>query len=322
MKIQADNLSSQLQTTLLPVYVLSGDEPLLITEAADAIRAQARQQGFTEREVFFVERGGSSWADVLRAAEALSLFAAKRIVEVRMPSGKPGTGAADLLRMIQVAGDDLLLLVVTGRLDASARDAEWLGAAERRGGTVTVWPVDLPRFPAWLQARFRAAGLAIDDEALALLVERTEGNLLAARQEVDKLRLLFGAGARVDVAAVAASAGESARFDVLQLTRSVEAGQAARALRVLDGLHTEGTEAVLVLWALLRAKSELQAPRGGAPRRLPFARLTVRASRADRMAKGQMRGNVWDELSLLTAELCGQQVLPLERWQMRMQGSS
>lgn len=322
MKIQAENLSSELQTSLLPVYVLSGDEPLLITEAADAIRAQARQQGFTEREVFFVERGGSSWNDVLRAAEALSLFAAKRIVEVRMPTGKPGTGAADLLRMIQVAGDDLLLLVITGRLDATARDAEWLESADARGGTVTVWPVDRARFPAWLQARFRAAGLAIDDEALALLVERTEGNLLAARQEVDKLRLLFGAGARVDVAAVAASAGESARFDVLQLTRSVEAGQAARALRVLDGLHTEGTEAVLVLWALLRAKSDLQSPRGGVPRRLPFARLTVRASRADRMAKGQMRGNVWDELSLLTAELCGQQVLPLERWQMRMQGSS
>jgi DNA polymerase-3 subunit delta len=320
LKLSPDSLAAHLARALLPVYVVSGDDPLLTAEAADAIRARARAQGYAEREVLFVERGGSSWDDVLHVAEALSLFASRRVIEVRMPSGKPGAGAAALLRAIRAAGDDLLLLILTDKLDRATQSAEWLEAVQQRGAWVPVWPVDLPRFPLWLRSRLQAAGLKADDAAVELLAERTEGNLLAAKQEIDKLSLLLGEGARVDAAAVAASTGDSARFGVFQLTDAVTAGDATRSLRILDGLRAEGSEPVLVLWSLLRAQSALAADNAGRPaRRLPFARITTRAVRADRLAKGLLRGEVWDELTLLTADLCGLRVLPLSRWQLRMQ---
>jgi len=323
LKLSPDNLASQLANGLLPVYVVSGDDPLLTAEAADSIRARARAQGYSEREVLFVERGGSNWDDVLRSAEALSLFASRRVIEVRMPSGKPGSGAASLLRAIMAAGEDLLLLILTEKLDRAAQSAEWLQAVQQRGAWIPVWPVDLPRFPAWLRSRLRAAGLRADDAAISLLAERTEGNLLAAKQEIEKLSLLLGEGAQVDTAAIAASTGDSARFGVFQLSEAVGGGDAVRALRILDGLRAEGAEPVLILWSLLRAQSALAADASGRPgRRLPFARLTARAVRADRLAKGLMRGEVWDELTLLTADLCGQRVLPLARWQLRMQAGT
>jgi DNA polymerase-3 subunit delta len=324
LKISADNLAAQLATRLLPVYVVSGDDPLLTGEAADAVRAAARAAGYTEREVFFVERGGASWDDVLRSAEALSLFASRRVVEVRMPSGKPGSGAAALTRVLDAAGADLLLLVLTERLDKSAQNAEWLEQAQQRGAWVPVWPVDLARFPGWLRARARTAGLTLDDAAVALLAERTEGNLLAAKQELDKLVLLLGNGARVGAAEVAAGSSDSARFNVFQLGDAVGSGEAARALRILDGLRSEGGEAVLVLWALIRALGQLEAQSaaGQLRRRLSWPRLVARAARADRMAKGMLRGEVWDELTLLVAELCGQRTVPLSRWQLRMQGGT
>lgn len=322
LKLSLDNLDAQLAGKLLPVYVISGDEPLLCGEAADSVRAAARKQGFAEREVLFVERGGSSWEDVLRSAEAMSLFAARRIIEVRMPSGKPGTGAAALGRAIAAAGDDLLLLILTGRLDRATQSAEWLSLAQQRGAWLPVWPVDLPRFPDWLRARARRAGLTLNDAAIALLAERTEGNLLAAQQELDKLALLLGAGARVGVDEVAASSSDSARFDVFQLGNAIGAGDANRALRILDGLRSEGEEAVLVLWALLRALSSLQGSADVRNRRLSLAALVTRAARADRMAKGLMRGAVWDEMALLAAGMCGLRLLPLSRRQLRMQGGA
>jgi DNA polymerase-3 subunit delta len=324
LKISADNLAAQLAARLLPVYVVSGDDPLLTGEAADAIRAAARAAGFTEREVFFVERGGASWDDVLRSAEALSLFASRRIIEVRMPSGKPGTGAAALTRVLEATGADLLLLILTERLDKGAQSAEWLELAQQRGAWVPVWPVDLARFPGWLRARGRASGLALDESAIALLAERTEGNLLAAKQELDKLVLMLGSDARVGAAEVAASSSDSARFNVFQLGDAIGSGEAARALRILDGLRSEGSEAVLVLWALIRALGQLEAQSaaGQLRRRLAWPRLVARAARADRMAKGMLRGEVWDELTLLVAELCGQRTVPLSRWQLRMQGGT
>jgi DNA polymerase III subunit delta len=314
LKFSGDRLEGELAARLLPVYVVSGDDPLLTAEAADAIRARAKRDGYSEREVFFVERGGSTWNDVLRAAEALSLFASRRIVEVRMPSGKPGTGEADLARVIAAAGDDLLLLILTERLDSKSEGADWLQLAEQHGARVTVWPIKLPQFPAWLRARLQAVGLKADDAAVALLVERTEGNLLAAKQEIDKLALLLERGATVNAAAVAASSSDSARFGLYQFTDIVIAGDPARSLRMLDGLRAEGTEAPLILWALLRARGSLQQQPANPRRPLSFPRLTQRAARADRMAKGRMRGDTWDELALLTAELCGKKILPMERW--------
>jgi DNA polymerase III subunit delta len=318
MKLTLEALSAQLAERLLPVYLVSGDEPLLVGEAGDAIRARARALGYAEREVFFIERSSAVWEEVRQATQALSLFSARRIVEIRLPSGKPGvTGAAALLRLIEAAGDDLLAIIITGKLERETQSSEWVQAVQQRGGWLPIWSVDRARLPQWLRSRFAAAGLTAAPEALALLAERSEGNLLAARQEIDKLALLLPHGATVSVAEVAAGSADSARFDVFQLGEAVRSGDPARALRILGGLQAEGAEAVFVLWSLVR---ELRSQEAGAPpgarvrtTRLPFARLVMRAGRADRMAKGLTKGDAWDEMALLAVELTGLRSLPIVR---------
>jgi DNA polymerase-3 subunit delta len=328
LRLQPDTLAAQLEQRLLPVYLISGDEPLQAGEAADAVRAAARARGFSERAVHFIERsGGVSWEDILQSAQSLSLFASRRIVEIRIPSGKLGNEGAMLLRLLEAAGDDLLVLILSGRIDGGAKTPAWAQAAEQRGAWVPVRPIEAGRLPAWLRGRLKAAGLEATDEAIALLVARTEGNLLAARQEVERLALLLPGG-RVGAADVAGSVGDSTRFTVFNLGDAVAAADAARALRVLAGLRSEGEEAVLVTWVLLRELHALEAEargisdpaamrrRGWAPARvrrpaLPFAELTRRAARADRMAKGAAQGDAWDELALLATELCGVRALPL-----------
>jgi DNA polymerase-3 subunit delta len=325
MKLSSDQLPAQLAGALLPVYLVSGDEPLLMAEAADAIRARARALGFAERQQVFIERSAAAWDEALGATQTLSLFASRRILEIRMHSAKPGHGAAALLRLIAAAGDDLLLLILAPRLDRDAQGAEWVRAVQDRGAWLPLWPIDAARLPGWLRERLRAADLQVSDAALALLAEATEGNLLAARQEIEKLSLRLGPGARVDVAELADTLSDSARFSVFQLTDAIGARDPARALRVLAGLQAEGGEAVMVLWWLVRAlHGQAGAPGGYGGRRvaqeprpaalarpLPMARLVARAARADRVAKGQAHGRVWDELALLAVELCGQRTLPL-----------
>lgn len=310
MKLTLEGLPAQLAQRLLPAYLVSGDEPLRVGEATDLIRAAARAAGFNEREVFFIERASSIWEDVQQAAQSLSLFASRRLIEIRLPTGKAGvTGAAALLRLIAAAGDDLLLLVVTGKLERDTQNAEWVQALTARGAWLPVWPIDRAHLPQWLRQRARAVRLSLSEEAIAMLAERCEGNLLAAQQEIDKLVLLWPSGSTVSAADVAASSADSARFDVFQLGEAVRTGNASRALRILSGLQSEGAEAVLVLWSLLRELRAAQA----ASARLPFARLTARAGRADRMAKGLASGDPWDELALLAVELCGLRTLPLLR---------
>ncbi len=310
MKLSLDALDDHLSKALLPVYLVSGDEPLLVGEATDAIRARARSAGFDERQVFFIERTAAVWADIGQTAQALSLFASRRIVEIRMPGGKPGTtGAAALMRLFDAAGDDLLVIIVTGQLERETQNAEWVQALQQRGAWLPIRTVDRTQLPQWLRARFAAAGLKPDSQAIALLADRSEGNLLAARQEIDKLALLLPQGASVSAADAAAGSADSARFDVFQLTDAVSRGDAARALRVLGGLSAEGAEPPLVLWALLR-EMRMTASRGGTGRMSP-ARLSARAARVDRAAKGMGSGNAWDELALLAVEMTGRRVLPL-----------
>ncbi|HTV49979.1 MAG TPA: DNA polymerase III subunit delta [Steroidobacteraceae bacterium] len=321
LKLTPDSLARQLAQQLLPVYLISGDEPLLAGEAADAVRARARQLQFTEREVHFIERG-TDWDAIRGAVASLSLFAARRLVELRLPSGKAGVGGGRALtRIIESLGDDVLLLILTGRLDRDAQSADWVSAAERRGAWVSVWPVQAERLPAWLEERCRRLGFTAEPQALQLLAERTQGNLLAAQQELEKLKLL-DEGSHLDVARVLAGTSSSARFDVNELTGALLAEDAAGALRVLSGLRAEGVELPLVLWAVVRALRERAA---GAPRpawgmrhaprsaragpRLSQRALIARAARADAMAKGRAFGDAWDELALLAAELCGRPAL-------------
>jgi DNA polymerase III subunit delta len=331
LKLTPDSLASHLEQRLLPAYLVSGDEPLLTGEAADAIRARARAEGFTERDVHFLERG-SDWDDVRASAGNLSLFGSRRLLELRLPTSRPGVaGNNALLSLLQREDPDTLILIVAPRLDRDAQGTQWFKALEARGGWVAVWPVEAGRLAGWLRGRCRRLRLQLDDGAVALLAERTEGNLLAAHQELEKLRLLAPAGA-ITADTVLASVADSARFDVFRLSEAVLSGEAERALRVLAGLRAEGTEQTLVLWALTKALRDIwgavSSPGGGGARgawqrqaaalekavrrapRLSFRALTLRAARADRMIKGRLRGDAWDEMALLAAEICARPAVP------------
>jgi DNA polymerase III subunit delta len=331
LKLNSDSLGQHLAQRLLRSYLVSGDEPLLAGEAADAIRARARAEGFSEREVFFMDRG-ADWNEVRAAAGNLSLFGARRVLEIRLPTGKPGAvGSAALVALVEAQDPDTLLLILTPRLDRDAQGSAWVKAIESHGGWIPVWPVNAERLVSWLRARARQMQLELSAEALGLLAERTEGNLLAAHQELQKLQLA-GSG-EVSAATVLASVADSARFDVFQLGEAVLSGDAARALRMLAGLRAEGEEPVLVLWTLSKALRDLWGSARGpgaatnswqrqsaalaaaarrAPR-LPFQQLAARATRADRVAKGRIEGDVWDELVLFIGELCGHPMLPVPR---------
>lgn len=324
VKLTPETLDAQLQRALLPAWLVSGDEPLLVGEAADAIRERARAAGHTEREVHFIERAGD-WDAVRASAGNLSLFGSRRVVELRLASARPGNaGSAAISALLERPDPDTVWLIVCPRLERETQSAEWVRRLEEVGGWVQAWPVAPERLPDWLGGRARRLGLTVARDALELLAERTEGNLLAADQELRKLALL-GRDGRIEADAVLESVADSARFDVFQLGEAALAGEAPRALRVLAGLKAEGTEPTLVLWALVKALRDLWAAARGeqapgprwqrrnaaleqAARRagsLSFARLIDRAARADRIAKGRQSGEPWDELALLAAELCG-----------------
>jgi DNA polymerase-3 subunit delta len=332
MKLGLDNLAAHLKQALqrgglAPAYLVSGDEDLLVGEACDAIRAAARQAGYADREVHFPERN-ADWADVVAGAGSMSLFGDRRIIELRF-SGKAGKeGGAALQSLLTGGGDDVLLLIITPRLDFTTQNTAWVKAVEAKGVWVPIWEIAPRQLEGWLSQRLRAAGLEPTPEALTLLAARVEGNLLAAQQEIEKLKLLVPTG-RLDTEAVLGAVTSSARYDVFALGEAVVIGDAPRALRVLAGLRGEGTEPTLVLWALIRELRNLWSLRRGddparrpGPRltpgqlaalerarpragRLPFARLSSRALRADRMIKGRLAGDPWDEMTLLCAEFCG-----------------
>ncbi len=321
MKIAANQLSSRLDQSLLPCYLVSGDEPLLVAEALDAIRAAARVRGFDSRELF-VQTTGFDWSDLSNAGGNLSLFADRRIIELRLPTGKPGVkGSAAICEFVEQAGDDLLFIVSTPKLDRSGANSKWAKALDRVGAHVQVWPVDQRELPGWVQARMRAAGLAPDRDAVRLIADRVEGNLLAAVQEIEKLRLLHGEGP-ISAGDVDAAVADSSRFDVYKLVDAALAGNAGRAVRILNGVRAEGVEPVVVMWALTRELRTLaraaDAVRGGSDpgaalasagvwrsrqalvrgclsRHRPddYYALLREARRADAAAKGQRREDPW-----------------------------
>lgn len=251
MKLTAKQLPSALNKTLLPCYLVTGDEHLLAQEALDAIRAAARRHGFGAREVH-VAGSGFDWQELAAAAGSLSLFAEKRLLELKLPTGKPGReGSAAIVELADKLGEDLMLLVSAPRLDRHALSAKWVEALEKRGAVIQVWPVDLRELPGWIEGRMRGAGLVPDGQAVAMIAGRVEGNLLAAHQEIEKLKLLLGDGP-VSSADVEQAVADSSRYDVFKLNDAAVAGDTARALRILGGLREEGVEPPLVAWALVR----------------------------------------------------------------------
>ncbi len=321
MKIPANRLQSHLREPLLPCYLISGDEPLLVSESLDAIRAAARQQGFDSRELH-VQLTGFDWGALASAGAELSLFASKRIVELRLPTGKPGReGGAAIVELAAQAGDDLLFIVQTPKIDWQTEKTKWVQTLASRGAHVQVYPVSPEQLPRWLGGRMRDAGLRPDDECIRVLAERVEGNLLAADQEIQKLRLLHGEG-EVSAADARAAVADSSRFDVYQLADAALAGKPERALRILDGLQAEGVEKVIVAWALTRDVRTLgqiaEATSAGANPDAAMQKLRVwknrqglmraclsrhgrngvfallkACRRLDAVAKGQMPGDAW-----------------------------
>jgi len=327
LRLTPEQLQPALNRGLASIYLVSGDEPLLVGEAADAIRAAARGAGYAERSVFFIDRS-FDWDEFRQATQSLSLFADRRLFELRMPTGKPDKGAAAIVDLASRPPPDVVSLLITGKLDNKSGDAPWVRAIEKQGCWVRVWPVDTAALPGWLRRRADALKIDLDPEAARIIATLVEGNLLAAKQELDKLALLQQ-GACIDADLVLRSVGDSARYDVFQLGAAAAAGDAQRALKVLLGLKSEGVEPTLIFWALTRelrglwqARERLRlrssargagwnqaaTPTPAALARIttmPLARLLCQAHQADRIIKGMAPGDPWTAMTGLTAAIAG-----------------
>lgn len=340
MRVNPRQLPQQLERGLAPIYVVSGDEPLLVQECCDSIRAAAKRQGYSERELLHADHN-FDWGLLLAAAGNLSLFADKKIIELRLPGGKPGDkgskalqefaalGAGDNMGSNRGDGENLLLLVLP-RLDRAQLNSKWVKALDARGLLVQVWPVDAAEMPRWIHQRLRANRLEAEPEAIQLLAERVEGNLLAASQEIDKLKLLFSeksADRLITASVMNKAVANSARYDVFSLIDKALAEDAAGAVKTLQGLRAEGVEAPVVLWALAREVRTLLEVR---EQRQPLARLVpiqkrqplvqaaaarlkpaqleqllLRARAVDSAIKGSREMDPWGGLLELTLNLAG-----------------
>jgi len=325
MRLVPETLARSLERGLAPAWLIAGDEPLLVGESTDAVRAAARTRGFTGREVLFIERG-FDWDGLLAGLGSLSLFAERRVLELRLAQPKPGVeGSKALVAALELAPPDVLLLLITDKIPWADRSSAWVKAFEAKGACVDADQLLPEQLPGWVEGRMRRRGLVPGPDAAQLLADRCEGNLVAAHQEIEQLALQVGQGA-VSVEAVAESVANSARFHVFQLGETLLAGDAPRALRILDGLAAEGEEPTLVLWCIAEElRSILQwsreSPvkrlhRGGRRRkellahahaRVPRARawaLLGEAARLDAIIKGPRKDEAWGTLARIATELC------------------
>jgi DNA polymerase-3 subunit delta len=280
MQLAAAQLQAHLQKGLKSLYTLHGDEPLLAQEAADAIRAAARAQGYTERTVHTVAGAHFDWSEVLAAGGSLSLFAERQIVEIRIPSGKPGKEGSPALQQLAESAqgnDSTLTLVLLPRLDKMTRGGAWFSALDSYGVTIQLDPVERSALPQWIAQRLAQQGQRVTagDEGqrtLQFFADRVEGNLLAAHQEIQKLALLYPAG-ELGFDQVESAVLNVARYDVFKLSEAVLAGQLARVQRMLDGLQAEGEAEVLVHYTLAEDIRALKRVKDamGAGRPLPIA---------------------------------------------------
>jgi len=337
MQLKPEQLDAHLKKQLAPVYFISGDDPLRVMEAADAVRHAARAQGYDERDVLTVQPG-FDWYSLQSESGNLSLFSSRRIIDLRLPGGKPGRDGAQALRDYAAQlPEDTLLLVTAGKLEPAARKSKWVQSLDAAGVVMFVWPLDAHEFHRWVEARMRRQGLLPTAEAVTMLADRVEGNLLACVQEIDKLYLLQGAGA-VDAEAINRLVADNARYDVFGLVDAALAGNASRSIRILAGLQAEGLAPQVVLWALAREIRSLAAMSGQLARgdAIPavLGRYRVWANRKtlvgaalkrlkpaqcnamlqqcasiDRISKGRGAGNAWDELLQLTCTLAGKPLL-------------
>jgi DNA polymerase-3 subunit delta len=257
MQVAFNALSAHLDKGLKSLYTVYGDEALLVQEACDAIRAAARAQGFSERVVHIATGARFDWSEVLASGASLSLFADKQLIELRIPTGKPGKDGSTALQTLAqtaAASDETLTLVVLPRLDGATTKSAWFGALEGSGAAIKVDSIDRAALPNWIAQRLGQQGQRVlsgevGQQTLAFFADRVEGNLLAAHQEIQKLGLLYPQG-ELSLEQVEAAVLNVARYDAFKLSEAVLSGKLARVQRMLDGLEAEGVAAVLVHWAL------------------------------------------------------------------------
>ncbi len=335
-KIRPEQLSAALLKNIAPIYILTGDEPLLIQESSDMIRAAARKAGFIERDLYHCDVH-FEWTQVLGSANSMSLFADKKIIELRVPNGKPSDKGKVLQEYAQAPSSDNLLLVITDKLDKEVPKTKWFTALEQHGVHIQHWPVAPENLPHWIDQRLKKAGLKADANAIDLLASRIEGNLLAAAQEIEKLKLLAPDNI-ISMELMASVVADSARYDLFGLSDKALHGDASAAVKTLHGLKAEGTDAIAVLWTLTRdirslvqislscaqGKSfETAAKQAGvwdikqplfraALSRIKPAQvqqLLRKANGIDKAVKGMRDAAPWDELLDLLLNLAGVQSL-------------
>lgn len=324
MQLKGTDLAGQLARGLAPVYFISGDETLLVEEAAEAVLAAARDAGFTERSVLYAE-GSFKWHELLHDAASMSLFAERKVLDVRNPSAKFDREASDTLRAYcEAPAEDNLLLLRSSRIDGRQKNSAWFKALDSTGVVVQLWPIGAHELPRWLESRLQRAELSLSREAVLFLAEKTEGNLLAAVQEVEKLRL-SDLPQPIDLALLTEFLEDAAHYDTFELLDAVFGGDTKRLPRMVRGLRAEGVALFAILGALtsqLRQIGEGRVPpfrRRQADqlvRRLgsveAIDRVLAQCALVDQQGKGQLLGDAWLSLEELLLRLAGARMTSLE----------
>jgi len=348
-KLRADQLANAMTKNIAPLYLVSGDEPLLIQEACDIIRRRAKDTGYLERELYHTD-SGFDWDNLAHSTNSLSLFSDRKIIEIRVHSGKVGdAGSKAIVEYCENANEDTLLLLIFPKLDKRTQNSKWFKAAAKHGDIIAVWPISIQQLPHWVSQRMRAAELHADNEAIEILCVKVEGNLLAAAQEIEKLKLIAEDN-HIDAKIMADTVTDSARYDVFSLVDKALAGDWQAATACLHGLRAEGTEPTLILWALSREIRALttikesiengksfdfaakqmsvwenrKAKIKHATHRLQLKQLYIlirKSGNLDKMIKGTIRADVWNMLLDLVLSLSGRETLAPRSLKINLQTS-
>ncbi|NOQ80855.1 MAG: DNA polymerase III subunit delta [Gammaproteobacteria bacterium] len=345
MQIKPDQLRNDLKARQYPVYMVCGDEPLQHREAVDMLRKAARYYGYEERDVYHAD-AHFDWNNLLIAANELSLFASKKIIEIHMPTGKPSDKGAALIEYCENLPPDIILIIIAGKVESATKKSKWYKAVDAVAGIVTVWSIDGHHLNQWLQRRLQAKGLSLQADSLQLINDRIEGNLLAADQEIEKLSLLYSvAGSKqllpLDYEQVAEAVFDSARYNLFDLFDCALSGDLKRASRMLYGLQREGLSIILIMSlfakevrmlakmsAILYAGGQQQNVEAAMkgfyifPKRKSLLAQALHTSRpeqwqqllkqlllADKMAKGAEIGDPWDMMQLILSAVAGKTYL-------------
>lgn len=333
MKLYADKLDAHLARQTAPVYLVHGDEPYQIMRLGDRLRDHAKSAGFDERQVLIANEE-ADWSMFREATDSLSLFAERRLLDLRLPTGKPGKKGADVLKhYCSNPAPDVLLIITSAKLDRGGTSSAWFKAIDKVGVTIAVWPIDAAKLGRWIQQEFEKRGLVADNSAVSLIADRVEGNMLAAAQEIERLALLCPSG-NITADEVLSAVADSARFSIADLVQATLFGDQTKAIRVLKGLRDEAVAPVLIQWALAQeirsgaraAEAHEQgatidvalkgagvwASRAG-PIKVALKRHTAAnwldmlaaSSQLDRLVKGHAAGDVWDMFECLCLQLAG-----------------